>query len=195
MKNSNTFKNVMLRECSAGKNVSLIVVDAQRDFVSGALSNPAAQIAVPRIQQVIDVVRSLNGKVIFTKDTHYTDAKNGTLAYLDSQEGLKLPVPHCIKGTPGHDIVPQLTVDSADIVIEKNSFGYTNWRNIHFKANEVIFIVGFCTDICVVSNALAIKAEYPELPIYVIAECCAGVTPETHEAALTTMKSCQIEVI
>ncbi len=195
MENRKTFEDVMSRECMANKKLRLIVVDAQVDFVTGTLSNKAAQLSVPIIQKVIDVVRHHNGKIIFTKDTHYNDSKNGTLAYSDSQEGHKLPVPHCIKGTSGHDIVPQLTVDSVDMVIEKRSFGYNHWSDIYFEANEVIFIVGFCTDICVVSNALAIKAEYPELPIYVIAECCAGVTPETHEAAITTMKSCQIEVI
>lgn len=195
MEKSKIFEEVMLRESSANKKVRLIVVDAQVDFVTGTLSNEDAQIAVPKIQQVINVVRNLNGKIIFTKDTHYNDSKNGTLAYSDSQEGHKLPVLHCIKGTPGHDIVSQIIVDSVDMVIEKKSFGYNHWSDIHFEADEVIFIVGFCTDICVVSNALAIKAEYPELPVYVIAECCAGVTPETHEAALTTMKSCQIEII
>lgn len=173
----------------------LIVIDAQNDFVDSALPNKEAQEAVPSLAFAINAARNLGAKVIFTKDTHYAADDTCHITYLNTQEGKKLPVEHCIKGTSGHDIVPEIYVAKEDTIIEKETFGYLNWRDPNFGPDEVIFMAGFCTDICVVSNALIIKATYPELPVYVIAECCAGVTPETHEAALTTMKSCQVNVI
>ena len=123
-------------------------------------------------------------RIIYTRDTH---GKN----YLDTMEGKKLPVEHCIKNTDGWEIPDELMVPRS-LVINKPSFGYTGWSEFSFDEIE---LVGLCTDICVVSNALILKALFPESPITVDSSCCAGVTPETHRAALDTMKMCQINVI
>ena len=123
-------------------------------------------------------------RIIFTRDTHEEN-------YLDTAEGKKLPVIHCIKGTDGWQIIPELEAEGCEY-IDKPTFGWLNWGG--FGEHDEIELVGVCTDICVVSNALILKAMYPEAVISVDAGCCAGVTPEKHEAALETMKSCQIDV-
>ena len=123
-------------------------------------------------------------QIIFTRDTHGED-------YLETPEGKKLPVEHCIKGTKGWMTADGLEVDGAEY-IDKPNFGWSHWNEWTFDEIEM---VGLCTDICVVSNALILKAEFPEVKITVDASCCAGVTPESHEAALLTMKMCQIDVI
>ena len=159
----------------------LVVVDMQNDFVTGALGTKEAVSIVENVKRKID---SFNGTVIFTRDTH-------EMFYMDTQEGKYLPVPHCIEGTDGWQIYDGLPTEGAEFV-NKPTFGYLDWAKYEFEEVELI---GLCTDICVVSNALIIKAVYPEITVKVDATCCAGVTPESHEAALTTMKMCQINVI
>ena len=162
----------------------LIVIDMQNDFVTGALGSKEAQAIVPNVQAKIKEYADRGDRIIFTRDTHEEN-------YLDTAEGKKLPVIHCIKGTDGWQIIPQLEVEGCEY-IDKPTFGWLNWGG--FGKHDEIELVGVCTDICVVSNALILKAMYPEAVISVDAGCCAGVTPEKHEAALETMKSCQIDV-
>ncbi|MBR1477249.1 MAG: cysteine hydrolase [Lachnospiraceae bacterium] len=169
----------------------LIVVDMQKDFVDGSLGTKEAVEIVPLVREKI---KNFDGKIIFTKDTHYAD-------YLNTQEGQKLPVEHCIRGTEGWEIVPQLTKftqgDKVQ-VFEKNTFGSTELAEYLKKRSydiDSIEFVGLCTDICVISNALLIKANMPEIKLIADSKCMAGVTPEKHNAALETMRSCQIEII
>ena len=171
----------------------LIVVDMQNDFVSGALGTPEAREIVPRV--VGRVVDGLNRgeQVLFTRDTHEA-------GYLDTQEGRKLPVPHCVRGTEGWEIIGQLLPDTVGrTVLDKPTFGSTALGELLAAENErepvgKITLVGLRTDICVISNALLAKAFLPEVPITVDAACCAGVTPESHKTALSAMKMCQIRV-
>ncbi|MDE5951079.1 MAG: cysteine hydrolase [Acetatifactor sp.] len=168
----------------------LIVVDMQKDFVTGVLGTREAQQILPA---VADKVRSFEGQVIFTRDTHQSD-------YMQTQEGKNLPVPHCIEGSEGWqlvDVLEKIRVERNLPVYDKVTFGCPELARDLVKAVEQepiesIELIGVCTDICVVSNALTIKAHLPEVPIYVDPACCAGVTPQAHEAALATMKSCQI---
>lgn len=163
---------------------TLIVVDMQNDFIDGSLGTKEAVAIVPNVKKKIKECEANGDRVIFTQDTH--DAN-----YLCTNEGKHLPVEHCIVGTHGWEIADGLEVDNCDYV-SKSTFGWKHWSNYRF---EEIELVGLCTDICVVSNALILKAMYPEIPITVDASCCAGVTPESHKAALLTMKMCQINVI
>ena len=170
----------------------LIVVDMQNDFISGALGTKEAQAIVERAAEAIRARRAEGWKVIATLDTHTRD-------YPATQEGARLPVAHCIKGTWGwavEDRVAQALSDAPRV--EKPSFGSVDLparvRALCGGAPERIALMGLCTDICVVSNALMLKAHFPETPMEVLAGCCAGVTPAAHEAALSTMKSCQIDV-
>ncbi len=163
---------------------TLIVVDMQKDFVDGALGSKEAVAIVDNVKAKIAEYRKNGDEVIFTRDTHQKD-------YMSTNEGKYLPVEHCIEGTEGWEIIPELEVADA-VVINKPTFGYLNWKDYNFEEVELI---GLCTDICVVSNALIIKAQFPEIKVSVDASCCAGVTPESHNAALTTMKMCQVEVI
>ena len=162
---------------------TLIVVDMQNDFIDGSLGTKEAEAIVENVKQKIRQYQEAGDQIIFTRDTHQTN-------YLDTNEGKHLPVEHCIVGTQGWKIADGLEVEGA-IYIDKPSFGYTNWKDYDLQEVELI---GLCTDICVVSNALIIKAFYPEIKVSVDASCCAGVTPETHKAALETMKMCQVEV-
>lgn len=169
----------------------LIVVDMQKDFVDGSLGTAEAQDIVSSVKNEIE---SFEGEIIFTKDTHGED-------YLSTQEGRNLPVVHCVRGTAGHEIIEELQpyVKKALAIFEKETFGSRKLasflKELHKeKGIESIELIGLCTDICVVSNALLIKAFLPEVPICVAADCCAGVTPEKHKSALETMKSCQIEI-
>lgn len=163
---------------------TLIVIDMQKDFIDGSLGTKEAEAIVENVKRKIAKYQAAGDEIIFTRDTHQNN-------YLETNEGKHLPVKHCIEGTDGWKIADGLEVPDA-IYINKPSFGYMNWREYDFEEVE---LVGLCTDICVVSNALIIKATYPEIKVSVDASCCAGVTPESHQAALTTMKMCQVEVV
>ena len=163
---------------------TLIVIDMQKDFIDGALGTKEAVAIVENVKKKIAEYQENGDEIIFTRDTHQKD-------YLNTNEGRYLPVEHCIEGTEGWQIQQGLEVPEA-IYINKPTFGYLNWKEYNLEEVEII---GLCTDICVVSNALLIKATYPEIKVTVDASCCAGVTPESHTAALTTMKMCQVEVI
>lgn len=163
---------------------TLIVVDMQNDFIDMALGTPEAVAIVPAVKAKIEAYVRGGHEIIYTRDTHGED-------YLDTPEGRKLPVPHCIRGTKGWEIADGLYVDGCQI-IDKPNFGWPNWKELTLEDVELI---GLCTDICVVSNALIIKAVFPNAAVKVDKTCCAGVTPATHEAALATMAMCQIDVI
>ena len=164
---------------------TLIVIDMQNDFIYGALGTKEAQVIVPNVKKKIDKYLSRGDEVIFTRDTHTTH-------YLETNEGKHLPVEHCINGTWGWLVVDELSHPECQH-INKPTFGYRYWE-IEDDFEDVE-LVGVCTDICVISNALILKAQFPEAKITVDASCCAGVTPESHQAALATMKMCQINVI
>ena len=169
----------------------LIVVDMQTDFVDGALGTAEAVAIVPKVTARVEEAPGRGEKVLFTRDTHGED-------YLDTQEGRKLPVPHCIRGTEGWEIVPALR-DLADAPIDKPTFASAllGQRLKDIDAETPIgkvTLLGLCTDICVISNALLIKGFLPEAEVAVDASCCAGVTPESHKTALAAMKMCQITV-
>lgn len=169
----------------------LIVVDMQKDFVDGALGTSEA---VAIIDNVVNKIQGFDGDVIATYDTHGEN-------YMETQEGKKLPVPHCIKGTEGWKLdkkVQEALDKKGFTAVYKPTFGSVDLVEKIRKydvENTQIQLIGLCTDICVVSNALLLKASFPEMNISVDAACCAGVTPEKHLAALETMRSCQIEVI
>ena len=169
----------------------LIVVDMQKDFVDGALGTKEAVLIVP---SVTEKIKNFDGEIIVTYDTHFED-------YMETSEGKNLPVSHCIKDTEGWQLNAdvQKALEGRDYtVVEKITFGSVDLPDfIEEKTEGENFsaeLIGLCTDICVVSNALVLKANFPEAEISVDSSCCAGVTPETHEAALTTMKMCQITV-
>ena len=175
-------------------NKVLVVIDMQNDFIDGALANPAAQEIVDK---VADLAKGWKGRIIFTRDTHQED-------YLETQEGRKLPVKHCITGTDGWRInekIERAAKGNAFVsvqYVDKPSFGA---GTLLFDAivqegvpDEIVFC-GTCTDICVVSNALILKSFLPETPMFAVKNCCAGLTKEKHEAAIEVMKSCQIDVI
>ena len=162
---------------------TLIVVDMQNDFIDGSLGTREARAIVPNVKKKVQEYKNRGDEIIFTRDTHQSD-------YLDTPEGKKLPVVHCIKGTKGWQIADGLEVEGCTY-IDKPTFGWTHWNERTFQEIEM---VGLCTDICVVSNALILKATFPSVEITVDASCCAGVTPQTHLAALETMKMCQILV-
>ena len=164
---------------------TLIVIDMQNDFISGTLGTKEAQAIVPNVKRKIEEYKARGDEIIFTRDTHQSN-------YLDTMEGKYLPVKHCIQGTYGWLISDELDNGVGYPVINKYTFGFDGWVNYNFEEVE---LVGLCTDICVVSNALILKALFPDIDITVDASCCAGVTPESHQAALTTMKMCQINVI
>lgn len=163
---------------------TLIVVDMQNDFIDGALGTQEAQAIVERVKRKIAEYHARGDEILFTRDTHTED-------YLNTPEGRKLPVVHCVRGTRGWAIADGLEVPGCRY-IDKPTFGWTHWAEHSFSQVE---LVGLCTDICVVSNALILKATFPEAEISVDASCCAGVTVATHQAALETMKMCQIEVL
>ena len=168
----------------------LIVVDMQNDFIDGALGTKEAEAIVDR---VVEKVRDFPGKVLFTRDTHSPD-------YLNTQEGRNLPVIHCVEGTPGWEIRPELMALCRTEPIDKPTFGSTALGEVLRGLDTLepigsVTLVGLCTDICVISNALLVKAFLPEVPITVDAACCAGVTPESHRNALAAMRSCQIRII
>lgn len=163
---------------------TLIVVDMQNDFIHMALGTPEAVAIVPQVREKIRRCLEDGYEIIYTRDTHGED-------YLDTPEGKKLPMPHCIRGTEGWQIADGLYVPGCKI-IDKPNFGWPDWKE---ESLEDVEIIGLCTDICVVSNALIIKAVFPEARVRVDRQCCAGVTPATHQAALDTMAMCQIDII
>ena len=189
----------------------LIVVDMQKDFIDGALGTKEAQAIVPLVAETIEQMADKNTVCIFTKDTHPDN-------YLDTLEGKNLPVPHCIKDTAGHSIINEVMnayeknrynymgpykfpmTESNPIVIEKPTFGSIELQNTLYAMDDVerieeITLMGLCTGICVLSNAILCKATLPEVPVNVVADCCACVTPESHKTALEAMKLCQINII
>ena len=170
----------------------LVVVDMQNDFVDGALGTKEAQAIVPN---VVKKINDWDGTIIGTLDTHFDN-------YMETAEGKKLPVPHCIAGTPGHHINKEVfdammsrpELDNV-MTLRKYTFGSTVLPELIRNAGyDYIELVGLCTDICVISNALMVKAFLPETEVCVDAACCAGVTPESHKNALAAMKPCQIKI-
>ncbi|MBO4878195.1 MAG: cysteine hydrolase [Ruminococcus sp.] len=170
----------------------LIVVDMQKDFVDGALGTKEAQAIIPA---AVKKIEEFDGEIFATFDTHFEN-------YMDTAEGRKLPVPHCIKDTEGW----QLYKDIAKVLekkeftpVDKFTFGSVDLSELIIRAAEgedfTIELIGLCTDICVISNALILKANFPEAAIAVDEKCCAGVTPEKHDAAIETMRSCQIDIL
>ena len=167
----------------------LLVIDMQNDFIDGSLGSAMAQAIVPK---VVEKAAHFDGKVIFTRDTHGPN-------YLNTQEGRKLPVKHCIQGTLGWQLHPAVAAALGEgQIMDKPTFGSIDLMHRLVKEHQreplALELVGLCTDICVVSNALLLKAAMPEVEITVDAACCAGVTPETHRAALATMGQCQIAI-
>lgn len=165
----------------------LLVIDMQNDFIDGALGTQEAVAIVDNVNEKIAAYRQSGGKVVFTRDTHFED-------YLETLEGKNLPVKHCIKGTNGWEITSR--IDTAnDKIINKRTFGSLELADyVETLCVDTIEIVGLCTDICVISNAMILKAKFPEMAIKVDSSCCAGVTPESHSNALEAMKMCQIEI-
>lgn len=164
----------------------LIVVDMQNDFIDGALGTKEAVAIIPNVAAKI---KNFDGEILFTRDTHEED-------YLDTQEGKNLPVKHCILGTPGWEIADSLKPFCMKAPIDKPTFGSIELGEYLKKCGdaESVTFIGLCTDICVISNAMIVKAMLPEVPVYVDSACCAGVTPESHQNALDAMKMCQIIV-
>jgi nicotinamidase/pyrazinamidase len=167
----------------------LAVIDMQRDFIDGALGTKEAVSIVPAVRRKIEAARKEGTLVVFTRDSHRED-------YLATQEGRNLPVEHCLVGTDGWQISPELDVDNAP-VFDKPGFGSAEL--VQFLSMlpklESVELVGLCTDICVITNAMMIKGALPELPVAVDSACCAGVTPESHRTALAAMKMCQIKIV
>lgn len=165
----------------------LIVVDMQNDFIDGALGTKEAEAIVPYVKEVVE---NFDGKVFFTRDTHFDN-------YMDTQEGKNLPVVHCIKGTQGWQICPALEALRTTEAIDKVTFGSKDLADVLAKEKNVeeIIFVGVCTDICVISNVMVVKAFYPEIPLVVDAKGCAGVTVQSHLNALEAMKMCQVKVV
>ena len=172
----------------------LIAVDLQKDFIDGVLGTPEAEAITDAAAERIRACREAGYQVIATLDTHTED-------YLNTAEGKKLPVPHCIRGTEGWQLNPKIEEALGDALrVEKPTFGSVRLPEILQENMEpgdevTIELIGLCTDICVVSNALLLKAVFPEAEIAVNPACCAGVTPEKHRAALETMQSCQIDLV
>lgn len=171
----------------------LIVVDMQNDFIDGALGTKEAQAIMT---SVITKIKNHKGQVMYTRDTHEED-------YLETQEGKKLPVKHCIAGTHGWELatnIGALAKERSSMIFDKPAFGAMNLVGCLVGINKVsdvneVELIGLCTDICVISNAIMLKSALPECRIIVDSGCCAGVTPESHHNALAAMKMCQIEVI
>lgn len=163
----------------------LIVVDMQKDFVDGALGTKQAQKIVPVLKEKLLKERALHTEIIFTKDTHEEN-------YLTTQEGKNLPVKHCIRGTDGWELIEGI-YEKNERIVQKPSFGSVELPQYAADA-DVIELVGLCTDICVISNAMLLKAFYPEKKIQIDASCCAGVTQQSHQNALKAMQACQIEI-
>lgn len=175
----------------------IIVIDMQNDFTYGALRNEQAIAVIPAIAAKLDAAFNADEPVtvLFTRDTHHDN-------YMSTQEGRRLPVPHCIEGSDGWQVVPELESFRTTYncrTFDKPTFGSLDLAKAlvssgEFGPDDVIELVGVCTDICVISNAMLIKAALPEVTVRVDSACCAGVTPASHTTALEAMKACQIEV-
>ncbi len=169
----------------------LVIIDMQNDFTTGVLGNPETAAAVENVVKLINDFRAAepDGKVIATLDTH---AEN----YLDTQEGKNLPVIHCIRGTEGWQLVPEIEKALGDecLKLEKVTFGAVDLPLAVGRDEQIeeFIVAGVCTDICVISNVMILKAAFPEVPVRVIASCCAGVSPQSHETALRAMQACQV---
>ena len=168
----------------------LLVIDMQNDFIDGALGTKEAEAIVPLVKEKI---KNWDGPVFFTRDTHDE-------CYMVTQEGRNLPAPHCIRNTEGWQIRQELDALRKTEAIDKPTFGSTQLVHVLMQENDreeigSITLIGVCTDICVISNAMIVKAAFPEVPITVDSGCCAGVTPESHETALQAMKMCQIRIL
>lgn len=163
----------------------LIVVDMQVDFTTGSLGSDHAAAIIPN---VVKKVKNFPGQVIFTRDTHDTN-------YLQTQEGRKLPVEHCIRNSPGWQICDELQ-PYVSMVVDKETFGSMDLPKQLVSSQEIesIELCGLCTDICVISNAMILKAAFPQVPVSVDGSCCAGVTMQSHQTALEAMRAVQIEV-
>ena len=188
----------------------LVVVDMQNDFITGVLGTEEARAITPKVAQYIRDHADKNTVLFFTRDTHDAD-------YLNTQEGKKLPIPHCLRDTYGWELAPEMeeaiydTRDEyfdfdtyfpyvSDHIINKPTFGSVDFQNLLYILDEEddikeITFLGVCTDICVISNAMLAKATLPEATIKVVADCCAGVTPDRHNIALEAMDYCQIEIV
>lgn len=173
-------------------NKILLIVDMQNDFIDGSLGTKEAIAVVPR---ALEKIRDFDGDVFYTKDTHSQD-------YMSTSEGRALPVQHCVKCTEGwrlHPDIEKLCIDKKATGVEKVTFGAADLPDLLKKRYpdgvDEIEIIGLCTDICVISNALLLKAFFPETKITVDAACCAGVTPQSHQNALDAMRSCQVEIV
>ena len=175
----------------------LIVVDMQKDFVDGALGTVEAAAIVPAVAEKIRAYRAAGDVVIATRDTHEEN-------YLSTQEGRFLPVVHCVRGTAGWqlDAAVAEALGGDAVIVDKPTFGSTelaqhigNYVEQYGEENVHVELIGLCTDICVVSNALLLKAHYREMPLSLDPKCCAGVTPQKHDAAIETMRSCQIKIL
>ncbi len=168
----------------------LVVVDMQNDFISGALGTKEAVGIIPAVQESVRQAAEEGVDIVFTMDTHHEN-------YMDTQEGKKLPVPHCIKGTEGFEICDELReLTAGRRVFEKGTFGSTELMTyVKKEGYDEITLCGLCTDICVISNAMLVKTVLPEACVRVLAKACAGVTPESHKNALKAMEMCQIEII
>lgn len=167
----------------------LVVVDMQNDFVDGALGTKEAVAIVPAVEEKVKKAAAEGWDIVFTQDTHEED-------YMHTREGRNLPVPHCIRGTEGWQIIPQLREHTKGrICLEKPTFGSNDLAKLAAQRGyEEMELIGLCTDICVISNAMLLKAALPEAEISVDSACCAGVTPASHLNALEAMKMCQISV-
>lgn len=169
----------------------LVVVDIQKDFVDGSLGTAEA---VAILEKAAAKIKAFEGEIFVTFDTHFEN-------YMDTAEGKKLPVPHCVVDTDGWQLHEKIAAALANISytpVKKRTFGSVELPELICQAaageDFDVTLIGLCTDICVVSNALILKANFPEKEICVDAACCAGVTPQSHDAALTTMQMCQIRV-
>ncbi len=167
----------------------LAIIDMQKDFIDGALGTKEAIVIVPKVAARLAQARADVETVVFTRDTHHAD-------YLSTQEGRKLPVPHCLEGADGWQIDAALAVEDAP-VFDKPGFGSPALIEYlrSLPALEGVEFIGLCTDICVITNAMMTKGALPEVPLSVRADCCAGVTPQSHETALQAMRMCQISIV
>lgn len=173
----------------------LAVIDMQKDFVDGALGSMESTKIVPSVVSKIKEYMETKDTIIFTKDTHFNN-------YMDTQEGKNLPVPHCIKGTNGHELcdeIKSLNIEDKCLVYEKNTFGSmelaADLAQGKYNEYDEICLIGLCTDICVISNAMLFKTYLLETPIVVDSNACAGATIEGHQNALAAMKCCQIKIV
>ena len=170
---------------------AIVVVDMQKDFIDGALGTKEAQAMLPRMEAKLAAARAAGTALVFTMDTHGED-------YLNTQEGRYLPVKHCIRGTAGWELDTEIAaLIPKDHIFDKGTFGSTELaaavKELAARESVELELIGLCTDICVVSNALLLEASLPEVKISVDPACCAGVTPEKHAAALETLRSCQVQ--